>query len=268
VRPVGIQAQQEGTTQRVGLRVELRTGAAGVVEPPALSVHLLVVHAGTPTRVACRDHRAVYTRGDLDIIPVGLSDVWEQHDASTSLDVRLAPSLLRRAAGDAGVDPDRAGPEPRYHFRDARIEHIAWALDAERQADSPSGLLYVEGLGLALAAHLLRQYPAPLRVRGGLSKHQLRRLTGYIEKHLDEDLSLWRLGGIAGVSASHLKTLFRRSTGPPVHQYVVQRRCSTPRRCSRAASCRLARWRLKRASRTRVTWRDGCDAYWVSRQRQ
>jgi AraC family transcriptional regulator len=63
-----------------------------------------------------------------------------------------------------------------------------------------------------------------LERRGRLSKPQLRRVTAYIEDHLEEDLSLATLAGVAGVSASHLKTLFRRSTGLPVHEYVIKRR--------------------------------------------
>jgi AraC family transcriptional regulator len=64
--------------------------------------------------------------------------------------------------------------------------------------------------------------PAP--PPGGLSQRQLRVVVEYIEEHLDRDLSLARLARVAGVSASHLKTLFKRSTGQPVHTYVVQQR--------------------------------------------
>jgi AraC family transcriptional regulator len=124
----------------------------------------------------------------------------------------------------ARLDPDRAGLEPRHQFRDPQIEHIAWALDAERRAGYPGGLLYTESLGMALAVHLLGRYRAPLGRPRGLSKAQLRRLTAYIENHLDQNLSLARLARVAEVSASHLKTSFRRSTGLPVHEYVVQRR--------------------------------------------
>ena len=77
---------------------------------------------------------------------------------------------------------------------------------------------------MALAVHLLGRYTASHRLPRGLSKPQLRRVTTYIEDHLDQNLSLAKLAGVAEVSASHLKTLFRRSTRLPVHAYVVQRR--------------------------------------------
>lgn len=214
---------------RLGLGVELRTTLPGQIAMEAIPDHRLKVHAGAPVRGACRRSSFCYTRGDIDILPAGFSDVWDEADANTSLFLRLSPLLLRRAAEDMGLDPGQAGLEPRHHFRDPQIEHIAWALDADRQAGHPSGLLYTESLGMALAAHLLGRYPAPLRPHRGLSKPQLRRVTTYIEEHLDEDLSLARLAGVADVSASHLKTLFKRSTGLPVHEYVIQRRVERAR---------------------------------------
>ncbi|MFP2905628.1 helix-turn-helix domain-containing protein [Pyxidicoccus sp. 3LFB2] len=214
---------------RLGLRVEFETAGPGEMSIEATPDHRLKLHVGTPLRGACRFHRFVYTQGDIDICPAGESDVWHTQDAGASVLVWLPPALLRRAAEDMGMDPDRAGLEPRHQFRDPQIEHIAWALDADRKAGNPGGLLYTECLGLALSVRLLGQYPAPLERERGLSKPQLRRVTEYIEAHLDQNLSLARLAGVAGVSASHLKTLFKRSTGLPVHEFVVQRRVERAR---------------------------------------
>jgi AraC family transcriptional regulator len=77
---------------------------------------------------------------------------------------------------------------------------------------------------MALAVYLLGRDAAPIMLGRGLTLAQLRRVTAYIEDHLDQDLSLARLAEVAGVSASHLKILFRRSLGLPVHAYIVQRR--------------------------------------------
>jgi len=222
-------SSQTRSWHRFGLRVDVLTTLPGTVELDAASDHLLKVHAGAPVHGGCRAHRFVYTRGDIDLFPAGASDVWEEEQASTSVLVRLAPSLLRRAAEEIGLGPDRADLAPRHQFRDPQIEHIAWALDAERRSGHPSGLLYTESLGLALALRLLGSDPAPPQERVGLSASQLRRVIDFVEEHLDRDLSLGRLAGVAGVSASHLKTLFRRSTGLPVHEYVVQRRVERAR---------------------------------------
>lgn len=219
----------------LGLRVDLRTLSPGFVELEAHQDHLVKVHAGGPVEGMCSTRqRFRYTRGDLDIHPAGDADVWEVDQAASALEVRLSPTLLRRAAEDMGLDPGRAGLTPRHQFRDPQIEHIAWALDAERAAGHPSGRLYTESLGMALAVHLLGRYTAPINLPRGLSKPQLRRVTEFIEAHLDRDLSLARLADVAGVSASHLKTLFRRSLGLPVHEYVVQRRVERAKRLLQA----------------------------------
>ncbi|MPZ20600.1 MAG: helix-turn-helix domain-containing protein [Luteitalea sp.] len=214
----------EEPRQRIGLRVDVRTTAPGMVELKALPEHRIKVHAGPPVRGTCRVDRFVYTRGDVDIMPAGVSDEWYEEDSNTSIVLQVTPSLLRRTAEDIGIDPDRAGLEPRHQVRDAQIEHLAWALEAEHAAGYPGGLIYAESVGLALAIHLLGRYPAALTSNRGLSKPQLRRVTEYIEEHLEYDLSLERLAGVAGLSSSHFKTLFKRSLGLPAHEYIVQRR--------------------------------------------
>ena len=220
----------EGVRPHSELRVELFTAAPGVIELEPSPDHRVIVHAGSPVQGTCSMHRFTYTRGDVDLFPAGLGDAWQANAAVATVTLHLAPSLLRRAAADLGLDPDRAGLEPRHQFRDPQIEHLAWALDAERRSGYPNGRLYTDCLGIALAAHLLGSQHAPARLPRGLSKPQLRRLMEYIDAHLDQNLSLERLAAVADVSPSHLKTLFRRSTGFPVHQYVVQRRVERARR--------------------------------------
>jgi AraC family transcriptional regulator len=206
------------------LRVDLCTTLPGVLELEALPEHRVKIHAGAPVRAACRRQRFLYRRGDVDILPAGLSDTWHEEDPGTSLILQFPPALLERAAHDMGIEAGRARLEPRCQLRDPQIEHIAWALEAERTAGYPGGLLYAESLGMALAVHLLRRYCADAK------PPRLARVTAHIESHLGEDLSIARLAAVAGLSASHFKAFFRRSTGIPVHRYVVQRRVTRARR--------------------------------------
>lgn len=205
------------------LSVALHTSVPGVRTPEAGPWHRIKIHAGAPARGACRQQPLVYTRGDVDIVPAGLSDVWENEDVGTAILLELSPGLLQRAADGMGLSAAPRALAPRCQLRDAQIEHIGWALEAERRAGYPGGFLYTESLGLALAVRLVG-YAAPGMTDGRLRNSQLARVLDHIERFLDEDLSLARLAGVAGVSASHLKALFRRSTGLPVHRYVVERR--------------------------------------------
>jgi AraC family transcriptional regulator len=161
-------------------------------------------------------------------MPAGSAEDWFEDDVSDTVELRLPASLVRLAAEEMGLDPDRAGIVPQCHARDLQIEHITWALAADHRGSSVNGLIYRESLGMALAVHLLGRYPAPTAPRA-LSKSELARVTEYIEAHLGEDVSLLRLARVSGVSASHLRALFKRSLGVPVHEYVIQRRVERAR---------------------------------------
>jgi AraC family transcriptional regulator len=53
---------------------------------------------------------------------------------------------------------------------------------------------------------------------------RLRRVTEYIQSHLDQDLTLARLGAVVYMSPYHFARLFQRSTGLPPHRFVVRAR--------------------------------------------
>ena len=86
-----------------------------------------------------------------------------------------------------------------------------------------------------MAIHLLRKQggrsgPAgEPSARTSLSPTQIRRVTSFIEEHLDQNLSIARLARVAAISASHLKTVFKRAMGVPVHEYVIHRRVERAR---------------------------------------
>ena len=53
---------------------------------------------------------------------------------------------------------------------------------------------------------------------------RLRRVTDYIQEHLDEDLRLTQLGSVVYMSPYHFARLFQHSTGVPPHRYVLRTR--------------------------------------------
>ena len=221
------------------LGVELRTTAAGAYRYASDSDHTVTLLTGAPVRISCRPSgaRCVRDRGEIDLLPAGVTQEWFEDDASDLVAIRLSASLVRLAAQEMGLDAARAELAPRCQLRDARIEHIAGALVTDHREGSPSSLVYRESLGLALAVHLLSRYPGASQserapsssLRAGLSPSQLSRVTDYIEAHLGDDVSLLRLARISGVSASHLRALFKRSVGLPVHEYVIRRRVERAR---------------------------------------
>jgi AraC-like DNA-binding protein len=53
---------------------------------------------------------------------------------------------------------------------------------------------------------------------------RLRRVTEYVDRSLDERISLATLAQAAGLSRMHFAALFRAATGMRPHDYVMQRR--------------------------------------------
>ena len=223
-----------------GLEVALVATSAGATRVPPSRDHRLVCHVGPPVRATCRTenrtHHRLLSRGDLDLVPAGTTGAWEDDRSSTVLLICLSPELLAAAATRARMCDDRSDAvhlAPRFQLRDPRLEHLAWAFEAELRAEAPGDPLYGDSLGMAIAAHLVRHYRTEAGCArepdGGLSPRQLRRVIEHVELHVDGRLALAELAAVAGVSASHFKALFKRSTGLPVHQYVIRRRVERAR---------------------------------------
>jgi AraC family transcriptional regulator len=53
---------------------------------------------------------------------------------------------------------------------------------------------------------------------------RLRRVTEYIQAHLDQHLTLAHLGAVVFMSPYHFARLFQHSTGQPPHRFVVRAR--------------------------------------------
>jgi AraC family transcriptional regulator len=111
---------------------------------------------------------------------------------------------------------------------DPVLAHIAALGRSELAQGGATGRLYVEGLGVTLAAHLLHKYGVSKRrlnlYRGGLPPVQLRRVIEYIDAHLAEELSLTELAAIAGLSPNHFAQAFKATAGRPPHRYLTERR--------------------------------------------
>lgn len=205
----------------------------GLVQVPGGEMHRLGMHFGPPVRADCQcggeRMRRVQKPGDIDVVPSGVGGSWEDDADCRILRLSLRPELVDQVAQDLGMVAGTAQLVPRLQLRDTRIEAIGWAVKADLEAAVPSDPLYIDLLANALAVRLIetasgRALEPQGRTKPRMSARQLRSLTDFIEIHLDQKLHLADLAAVAGVSATRLKTLFRHSTGMPVHQYVIRRR--------------------------------------------
>lgn len=169
--------------------------------------HTLRVHTAPPVRVVCGLGRLLTrSRGQFDLLPAGQRERWRDLDPGEAVEVRIAR--------------DELSATPRFHVADPLVEQVVCNLEYERRAGSPHGPMFREGLTLALVA-LLQGVRA---TAGGLTRKQERIVAELVADDLASDLTIARLASAAGVSASQLKTRFKRSFGVTPHAYVIGER--------------------------------------------
>ncbi len=152
---------------------------------------------------------------------------------SDILIISFSPHLLNAAVADAASSA-KVELAALQHTRDRKMRAIGSLLERETRAGCPTGRLYGEFLGMALAAHVLRTYAVfPLETaeyRGGLPRYRLRHVVDYIQANLSEDNSLQALADLARVSPFHFCRSFKQSTGLSPHRYILQLRIQEAQR--------------------------------------
>lgn len=223
---ITLRATSQGRTWS-GFEAQLYDTSGGFAEMPPKTHHRVRMHLSAPIKATCRCaglvQRRRMTPGDIDVVPLAHSAVWEEDGPATMLGICLLPSLMRAAADGMDLNPDTVSVEAQLRLRDPRIDHIGRALQMELQGPELNGRLYAESLGLALAARLLQRYAPIVPPReAGFSKRRLSAVIDYIHDNLVLELSLSELADVAGLSPSRFRTLFKEATNEPVHQFVIQ----------------------------------------------
>jgi AraC family transcriptional regulator len=113
-------------------------------------------------------------------------------------------------------------------LKDARIEALMNAANIERASGFPSGELFLQSIGAAMAAVLVRTYSIPGKARrpikGGLSDISRRNVIDLVQSRINEDISLADMAAVTGLSVNHFSYIFKRSMGESPHQFVLQQR--------------------------------------------
>jgi AraC family transcriptional regulator len=143
----------------------------------------------------------------------------------------IDPSFIARAT-DGRVDAATEIP-PALDLAHPAIVCAMESMARQVVAPAPGGRLQAESLATAILTELVRHRlvgdPA-FRAVVGRTAVELGRFVDYVEAHLGEDVSLFTLAAVAGLSPSHLVRELRRTTGLSPHQYVLRRRAERARR--------------------------------------
>ncbi len=174
----------------------------------------------------------IQTHGDADVIPAGLDGEWADDADCTILRIGFTDEFARRTLSQLGRRGANARITPRFQWRDARFQHLAWALRADLEAAHVSDPLYAESLCVAMIVRLANADDAfdAKSSSPRLTRRIAMRVTDYIDAHLDTRLTLAELAEVAEFSVPHFKVLFRATFGAPVHRYVVEQRIGRAKR--------------------------------------
>ncbi|MEO3434509.1 AraC family transcriptional regulator [Inquilinus sp. CAU 1745] len=239
------QLRREGVPLRVSARLGDGVGAAlwdrneiawTKYENPGHHTLSLYVEGGSG--ISRRGGRAALESagaGSLCLMPSDLTTDWD-----VSGEVRLFHLYIPRAAFDRVVvealdaDPARVSLRDATYFHDAYLEAAIRGAVLPLSWDEPADRLAVSHASQMMLAYLASRFTDrgsfPLAARGGLSPGVLRRVTEFMDAHVDRPLCLGDLAGVAGLSAFHFARAFKRSTGQSPHDYLLRQRIERAKR--------------------------------------
>ncbi len=217
-----------------GFRVEEVATPPGECPETAPANHIVWTTTGTSKLVGmiavARRSWCRVQPGTMNLSPAGLPVAGRSSHPATTVMVELTPRLVSTASPSGR----RIELRPAYGVDDPLLAQLVKALRDEACAGATAeGRLYVESLGIALAAHLACKYAAGASLapdqHGALSASVLRRVLEYIDAHLGTDLALDHLAQAAGMNLFAFVRHFKQRTGLPPHQYVLRRRIERAR---------------------------------------
>jgi AraC-like DNA-binding protein len=166
-------------------------------------------------------------RRKLTFVPAGLEyHDWQQPRVRT----RVICFYFDRAKMPAHSDTSCAGEsfEPRLFFENNALWETSVKL-ATLVEDGSEHRHFCEALGVVVAYELVRTITGARRLaepsaRGGLAPWQQRIVTGFVEEHLAEHVTLASLATLVQLSPNYFCRAFKQSFGvPPLHYYNNRR---------------------------------------------
>jgi AraC family transcriptional regulator len=170
--------------------------------------------------------------GDVCIVPAHTCHWIHSEGKQELILLSFNPAFVNRVAQESS-DRDRIEIVPHFAKSDPLIYQIGLALRKALQADSINNQVYVQSLGVALAAHLIEYYSAEkqsLQTINSASCPNVGQAIDYIHSHLTQNLSLEAIATTVGMSQYHFSRVFKQTTGITLWQYVVQQRIQLAKR--------------------------------------
>jgi AraC family transcriptional regulator len=172
-----------------------------------------------------REKPVKFLRGSLAFAPSGMS-IRSILAAGRFIQILQSPETYDAIISDI-VRGGTAHLESQGVFSDPLISQMVSTIADEMEGGFLDRIL-ADALNTALAVQITRRFVEPAAITlapsNGLSPERLRRVRDYVEAHLDDDLSLTVLAGIACLSPYHFSRSFKAAAGVGPQRYVIQRR--------------------------------------------
>ena len=216
---------------------KFEAGRQATPVPICTEVILLLSGGGMVCRIGNGEvQKSVARPGMSYLVPVGTQESHlEFFDRMECLHLYLPPALLdQNALADFDIDPAKVQIAYAGGLMDRVLFHICSPLrDLLHRPRQPTDALFVGGIQVALAAHLLGHYAIdrwrPPERSPSLDPRRLQRVLDFIEASLGVDIRLEELAAQACLSSFHFCRLFREATGLSPHRYVSDRRVQAAR---------------------------------------
>ena len=211
---------------------------------------MLVLHLGARIpRELWLDGRSVRTDpmnpGEVALHDLRRRPVFKVYAPINSLNFYIPRRSLDACAEDADVGRiDDLNFTPGVGVTDKVLAALGDALLPAFDRADQINKLFVDHVTAAVVAHIVGAFGGTeLKqqfTRGGLAVWQERRVKEFIDANLDGDISVMQLASACRLSSHHFSRAFRRSTGMPSHQWLLQRRVDKARHLLRRSKLPLS----------------------------
>ena len=202
-----------------------------------MSGHVVMTFYGAAQEVLWReggDQLSTRTRtGTITVIPEGHEGYWDIAGPLDVSHVYLTDERLRAVAEEM-YEGKSFELVSRVAFDDPAAARILTLLGDEAATGDGSSSIFSEQAIDLLCTQLIRGHsslsslkaPEPPR---GLADWQVKKVTGYMQEHLDEAIGLQELADLVYLSRVHFATAFRQATGQSPYGWLTELRISRAR---------------------------------------
>jgi AraC family transcriptional regulator len=204
----------------------------------AVDDQLIILHLDGPVTVHRRVQNGESSRlippGGLFMIPGGMDFSVRLGGTLLTLHLYLRRALIEEVTQSIKAgDPTQVELLPYIGDSDPLVERLMLGVRDALHEDGPSAEPYVDYLGRAIAARLIRAHStgsAVERAPLGLGRAQLGKAIDFMHANLEDSINLSAIAGATGLSPSHFARQFRASTGIAPHQYLMRLRIERAQR--------------------------------------